>query len=168
MIRKAIIVVLTLGAIVATALGAASYSVGAYLMRRPTRHLLIEFEVSRGWLCIEILTSSDASLLNIYDELRQGFCEPDADVSACRGHSPAWYGDPIWGNNQIGIAGTSQNRQCLNLFVSSFFLAAYPTIAFIRGPFRRWRRHRKGLCLRCGYNLEGNVSGVCSECGEAR
>ncbi len=43
--------------------------------------------------------------------------------------------------------------------------AAYPTIAFIRGPLRRWRRRRKGLCIRCGYNLEGNVSGVCSECG---
>ena len=51
------------------------------------------------------------------------------------------------------------------LLVAAF--ASYPTIAFIRGPLRRWRRHRKGLCLRCGYNLVGNVSGVCSECGEA-
>ena len=48
-----------------------------------------------------------------------------------------------------------------------FTFAAYPTIALIRGPLRRWRRRRKGLCIRCGYNLEGNVSGVCSECGEA-
>ena len=46
-------------------------------------------------------------------------------------------------------------------------LAAYPAIAFIRGPFRRWRRRRKGRCLRCGYNLEGNESGTCPECGEA-
>ena len=45
--------------------------------------------------------------------------------------------------------------------------AAYPMLVFIRGPLRRWRRHRKGLCIRCGYNLEGNVSGACSECGEA-
>ena len=44
-------------------------------------------------------------------------------------------------------------------------LAAYPTIAFIRGPLRRWRRRRKGLCLKCGYDLTGNVSGVCPECG---
>ncbi len=43
--------------------------------------------------------------------------------------------------------------------------AAYPTIAFIRGPLRRHRRRRKGLCVACGYNLTGNVSGVCSECG---
>lgn len=44
-------------------------------------------------------------------------------------------------------------------------LAAYPTIAFVRGPLRRWRRKRKGSCLKCGYNLTGNVSGRCPECG---
>ncbi len=44
---------------------------------------------------------------------------------------------------------------------------AYPTIAFIRGPLPRWRRRRKGLCLTCGYDLTGNVSGICPECGEA-
>ena len=47
-------------------------------------------------------------------------------------------------------------------------LCAYPTIAFVRGPVRRYRRHRRrkrGLCVTCGYNLTGNVSGVCPECG---
>ena len=33
-----------------------------------------------------------------------------------------------------------------------------------------WRRDRRrirpGCCLRCGYDLTGNTSGVCSECGE--
>ena len=28
------------------------------------------------------------------------------------------------------------------------------------------RQRKKGLCLKCGYNLTGNVSGVCPECGE--
>jgi hypothetical protein len=28
-------------------------------------------------------------------------------------------------------------------------------------------RRRLGLCLRCGYDLTGNASGVCSECGQA-
>jgi len=47
-------------------------------------------------------------------------------------------------------------------------LATYPIIAlvtFIRGPVRCWRRSRKGLCIACGYDLTGNVSGACPECG---
>ena len=44
-------------------------------------------------------------------------------------------------------------------------LAAYPTFSFVRGPFRRWRRKRAGTCLKCGYNLTGNVTGICPECG---
>ena len=44
--------------------------------------------------------------------------------------------------------------------------AVYPSTAFILGPLRRHRRRKKGLCLECGYNLTGNVSGVCPECGE--
>jgi hypothetical protein len=45
--------------------------------------------------------------------------------------------------------------------------AAYPAIAFIRGPVRRYRRRKRCCCLKCGYNLTGNVSGVCPECGAA-
>lgn len=44
----------------------------------------------------------------------------------------------------------------------------YPTVAFIRGPLRRYRRRKKGLCVACGYDLTGNESGVCSECGDER
>jgi hypothetical protein len=29
------------------------------------------------------------------------------------------------------------------------------------------RRHKVGFCSRCGYDLTGNVSGVCPECGTA-
>ena len=54
------------------------------------------------------------------------------------------------------------------LAVLSAFLALYPALAFLRGPLRRLRRRRQGRCVRCGYDLTGNVTGVCSECGEAR
>jgi len=49
--------------------------------------------------------------------------------------------------------------------------APYPIIAFARGPLRRWRRRRvnrrreEGLCISCGYDLTGNVTGRCPECG---
>jgi len=31
---------------------------------------------------------------------------------------------------------------------------------------RRWFRRRRFECERCGYDLTGNVSGVCPECGQ--
>lgn len=46
-------------------------------------------------------------------------------------------------------------------------LAAYPTFAFIHGSVRRRLRLRRGLCIKCGYDLTGNVSGACPECGKA-
>ncbi len=42
-----------------------------------------------------------------------------------------------------------------------FLLAAIPTVWL----WRRDRRPPKGGCQACGYNLTGNTSGVCPECG---
>ena len=46
--------------------------------------------------------------------------------------------------------------------------AIYPAIFFIRS-YRRRRLHRHVLqpCTKCGYDLQGNESGTCPECGEA-
>lgn len=54
-------------------------------------------------------------------------------------------------------------------WIPSVVLAAYP-IALLCGipRRRRARRLRLGLCLRCGYDLTGNTSGVCPECGATR
>jgi hypothetical protein len=45
-------------------------------------------------------------------------------------------------------------------------LVLYPAGACAGARLRRYRRRRKGLCVSCGYNLTGNVTGVCSACGE--
>jgi len=55
----------------------------------------------------------------------------------------------------------------LPLWIPFVAFIAYPTVAFLRGPARRWRRRRAGRCIRCGYDLTGNESGVCPECGQA-
>ena len=52
------------------------------------------------------------------------------------------------------------------LWLPLVLFSAYPTIAFFHSPNRRYRRRKKGLCLTCGYDLTGNVSGICPECGE--
>ena len=44
----------------------------------------------------------------------------------------------------------------------------YPIVALIKSSlrWRRMRRCQRGLCVKCGYNLTGNESGVCPECGD--
>ncbi len=45
-------------------------------------------------------------------------------------------------------------------------LLAYPVIVLIGIRIRR-RRHRPFQCVHCSYDLTGNTSGVCPECGNA-
>lgn len=50
------------------------------------------------------------------------------------------------------------------LWIPFLLSAAYPTITLVHGRLRRWRRRRAGQCIKCGYDLTGNVSGRCPEC----
>ena len=72
--------------------------------------------------------------------------------------------------NTAGVTTASDWNYSIVLRASPLFLvfifAFCPVVVLIRGPLRRHRRRRKGLCLKCGYNLTGNESGVCPECGE--
>ncbi len=69
----------------------------------------------------------------------------------------------FWGTNALGL--TRWNSLTVSLSFSFVLFAAYPIFAFIRGPLRRWRRRKIGHCAKCGYNLFGNESGICPECG---
>jgi len=56
------------------------------------------------------------------------------------------------------------------VFVPTFTVLQGIVIAIFRGPVRRYlRRQFAGSrclrCLICGYDLQGNVSGTCPECG---
>lgn len=69
---------------------------------------------------------------------------------------------------QYGSRYNIRYHQVRSTFAVPFvMLLTYPAGSLVRGPLRRYRRRRRGLCLRCAYNLEGNVSGTCSECGTA-
>jgi len=55
-------------------------------------------------------------------------------------------------------------------------MAIYPTAILVGLAAARisWKRdeaadrRQKGLCPKCGYDLTGNVTGVCPECGTKR
>ena len=50
--------------------------------------------------------------------------------------------------------------------VFALILAPVALLVLFEIPnLRRDRRRRHGQCIECGYDLTGNVSGVCPECG---
>lgn len=51
------------------------------------------------------------------------------------------------------------------LWIPAVLLIITPIRSAIRGPIMQRRRKKRGQCLHCGYNLTGNITGICSECG---
>ena len=49
----------------------------------------------------------------------------------------------------------------------AYALCAILGIAIAENAERVKRRRAMGICVGCGYDLTGNVSGVCPECGRA-
>jgi hypothetical protein len=54
-----------------------------------------------------------------------------------------------------------------SLFVLWLAIFVWSLIRARRGVrrYEEHQRHRQGLCPTCGYNLTGNTSGTCPECG---
>ena len=65
------------------------------------------------------------------------------------------------------FTGLTRSREFeIPIWMPLVFLLAVPALAVYRGPIlRSWRKRKGNLCLACGYNLKGNVTGKCSECG---
>ena len=69
---------------------------------------------------------------------------------------------------ETGLA-PGRGQRYVALVVPCWSLAAAslaPVAWAVRVHLRRRRRARSGQCRACGYNLTGNVSGVCPECGQ--
>ena len=102
-------------------------------------------------------------------------------------HSPRgspqflWYYDPGWNVIPYGVDWSRRTNFGLMLRLSPATGSAglrivtiplwMPILAFAIPTALTWRAHslsfrRPGCCRNCGYNLIGNTSGVCPECGE--
>jgi hypothetical protein len=69
--------------------------------------------------------------------------------------------------NQLGfylILPPSERGVIVPAWFLALGFAVLPVVAAVRWGRRR-RSRRTGSCVRCGYDLTGNVSGTCPECG---
>jgi len=152
MIRKAIIVMLVMASAAAGAGWITSHWYGQVKMVvkwEPANNQIIKVYFTRGSFLIRYIR--------------------DVDTTKIRSRGP------VFGTLELrtGLADRRHDRGSYGRFVrigSPFWIpflvfGIYPAIAFVRGPLRRWHRRRKGLCVKCGYDLTGNISGVCPECG---
>ena len=160
MIRKAIIVVLTLGAVSVTAMSVMSYRTPIHYEKFwLTDKDNVLFRCDAGHIKL-IWIQADEGGRSLHINRRGVLLNPSQLLILDR-IEPRYIPRVRW-QTKLPTQPSSCRRTQIQvwawLVVAAF--AAYPMLAFIRGPLRRWRRHRKGLCLRCGYNLEGNVSGV--------
>ncbi len=178
MIRRAVIVVLTLAAVVTAWLWLRS-SVFADVAHVPIsrKYYLIGYSRSGGVsvALVSNRTGAVRSGLRSWEFADEGIPILHPDLM-----DPVFSDDWIWrGINPEARPAFSYRSKSLAVmrrtvrstsvtfphWLPLVVFTTYPIIAFIRGPVRRYRRRKRGLCLRCGYDLTGNVTGVCSECG---
>jgi hypothetical protein len=131
------------------------------------------FKVPRVWsllsadgrLCVAGRKVNQAALdVPVHADRRFAF---DTDPG---GEQPSWADDwPDWGGRGLQwTRHTGMTEWQWRLWLPHGWLA----VALLAPPSwrvvarqRRHRRLRRGLCFRCGYDLTGNVTGVCPECG---
>jgi len=185
MIRKGIIALLTLAAAGSAIMSVVSHKTPLIYFSdkidQPTFWKLETAQVERGMVRISFETMGEFEIIT-KDELPSGplpsppiLRRPTTlrERLAAKGYyakySAGWAYGP--GQDEAGrIFYVKALSRDIGLGTPAWFLvvilASYPTVVFLRA-FARRCRHRKthGLCLRCDYNLTGNESGVCPECG---
>ncbi len=135
-------------------------------MRRPsrTRRVLkwsstaVCLLIGLGWISSiveDISFTSPRAAVTISDGVTEFFWLEPAGARWYRG---TWYAG--WG---IALTETWKFRRILELPCWVFLAAVSLPTAVL---WYRDRRIPPGFCQNCGYNLTGNVSGRCPECGE--
>ena len=131
--------------------------------------------------------TSDREFFRFFLDVENSFAKDSWKVSDqhrredCRCHDHRRPNQPKWSSKSFRCSGVTGRRPFVRSTIAFrrpirtewlffplwlpctgivFFLAAYMLPPLIR----RWSRKRKGLCRECGYDLTGNLSGVCSEC----
>lgn len=171
MIRKAVLVVSSVGLVATAGLPVLRFISTPPWTIADTQRVLITVSLSEGSL---IVGGAQIDL------------QAPSFVQYVRQQNPSASGDDIrtareqelarWLTREAPESGTAgfaylrtRLKWCiaLPLWLPITMFAAYPAIVFVGGLLRRHRRRNKGLCLKCGYNLRALVDPVCPECGQA-
>lgn len=71
------------------------------------------------------------------------------------------------GLDEILAPGLDEGYTCTFVTLPIGFLTALLAFLILLAWIRTRRKFTKDLCVSCGYDLKGNVSGICPECGTA-
>ena len=162
MIRKTIIVVLTLGMIGTAAMIIVSYlghvRLGYWIKDQAT---WCAFTSSHGrffvWCHSDVLSLSKEEGPGVYrcrlgDDLLY-LVLPWGDLTTYRNYG--------WKTPRVRYHEASSWK----FGIVAVVFGAYPTLAFLHGPVRGWSRRKRGRCVKCGYDLTGLTEPRCPECG---
>jgi hypothetical protein len=162
MIRKAVIMVLTLAAV----------GTGVLSLSSMVAPLIWESTSASQWSCVcvnktqltitQSLANDPVLLRDLADgrkwQLRQ-YAYPEFHV--------IWRKKTYVGSDSYLVKYTDKTCIAVPLLLPFLAFSLYPTIVLAKSS-RRWRqmrRRKRGLCIACGYDLTGNTSGVCPGCG---
>ncbi len=181
MFRLVVIVALVVAAALVAGLGAFSHSDAArqltpwYLNGRPVnrnsywlkdfgQNKCLYFSSFKGWLRVGIVDGkacpgkNDDNAWEVFHAIAM-FPLTRADMT------PEMHIPGVFISGRFPIVGFGLRGWGVSHGFVCVALVAYPAGVLLTGLIRRTRRKNSGACFRCGYNLTGNVSGICPECG---
>ena len=142
---------------------------GLHWHRHLSKSHWIRVDVADGRFDLVVVTSKDPKILAINVSILRGELNMYPHLGT-RGARSSFTSRPP--QRLVRVQQQSSTRSgyvvaSCPVWVVLMVYAAYPVLVFIRGPLRRRRRRKHGLCVRCGYNLTGLAEPRCPECGEA-
>ncbi|MGD8454441.1 MAG: hypothetical protein PVJ57_21720 [Phycisphaerae bacterium] len=112
-----------------------------------------------GWRSPRLAPDRE-SLATVFAEVRNPTLVLGVPYSGLtRDPTPPWWGVSVLPGAAMAVVAPRV------LVLPGVLMCVPPLIALRRAGRRLWRRWH-GRCAGCGYNLTGNVTGRCSECGE--